>query len=80
MSPSTSSAGDIDIVQHVSPTKNCSERVLSATSSIFVKKSEHNNQMNDAAAIKRRPTFSRHCGRCAPIAFGMRDGGGGEYR
>jgi hypothetical protein len=45
--------------------------VLSATPCIFVKKSEHNNQIDNAAAVERRPTLSRHCGRRASIAFGM---------
>jgi hypothetical protein len=37
----------------------------------FCKKSEHNNQIDDAAAVERRPTLSRHHGRRGSIAFGM---------
>jgi hypothetical protein len=70
MSPSTSLAGNI--VQRALLTKNRSERVLSATTCIFVKKSEHNNQMDDAAAVEWCRTLSHHCRRRASITVGMR--------
>jgi hypothetical protein len=44
MPPKTSSAGDI--IQRALPTKNCCHRLLSPPPGIFVKKSEHYNQID----------------------------------